>query len=123
MTIEQRNRKPILAALLAVTLVTGSEWSIAADKPEAGKPGMSMHGGQGVEGMKGKGGMMEMMDMMGSCDRAMKGRRHFSRNAAPSAGKCQAATSNAGRDYAEDGGDPRQIRGADQRRRKITGSS
>ena len=76
MATEQRNKKPILAALLSVALVTGSGWSIAADKPEAAKPGMSMHGGQGMggmEGMKGKGGMMGMMDMMGSCDRAMQG--------------------------------------------------
>ena len=73
MDTEHRNKKPIFAALVAVALVTGSGWSIAADKPEAGKPGMSMHGGQGMEGMKGKGGMMGMMDMMGSCERAMQG--------------------------------------------------
>lgn len=77
----QINKKAILATLLSAALVTASGLSIAADKPEAGKPGMSMHGGkgmggmqgmQGMQGMTGKSGMMPMMDMMSACDHAMQ---------------------------------------------------
>lgn len=93
MATEQGNKKAILATLLSAALLTGSGWSIAADKPESGKPGMGMHsvqgmggkegmgmhGGQGMGGkegmggMQGMGGMMGMMDMMGSHSRKMRG--------------------------------------------------
>jgi hypothetical protein len=74
MATEGRN-KAILAALLSAAFITAAGPSIAADKPEPGKPAMGMHGSQGMggmegmSGMEGMGGMMEMMDMMGSCSR------------------------------------------------------
>lgn len=77
----QMNKKAILATLLSAALVAASGFGIAADKPEAGKPGTSMHGGKGMGGMQGMqemqgktgmSGMMPMMDMMSSCDRVMQ---------------------------------------------------
>ena len=71
--------KQAVVALFSAALVTGAGWTLAADKPEPAKPGMSMHGGGGMGGMEGMGGkegmggMMGMMDMMGSCNRTMQG--------------------------------------------------
>jgi len=59
--------KQAVIALFSAMLMTGAGSTLAADLPEAAKPGMSMHGGGGM------GGMMGMMDMMGSCNRMMKG--------------------------------------------------
>ena len=67
------NTKQAAAALFSALLMAGSAWSLAADKPEAAKPGMSVHGGQGMSGMQGKEGMGGMMGMMGSCERMMQG--------------------------------------------------
>jgi|GEM_PF-1088309 len=80
--------KQAVIALFSAALMTGAGTTFAADKPEAAKPGMSMHGGgsmggmmgmggkEGMSGMGGKegmGGMMGMMDMMGSHGRMMQG--------------------------------------------------
>ncbi|MGH9782988.1 MAG: hypothetical protein ACRD88_02280 [Terriglobia bacterium] len=66
-------------ALFSAALMTGAGSTLAADKPEAAKPGMSLHGGGGMGGMEGMGGkdgmggMMGMMNMMGTCNRIMQG--------------------------------------------------
>ncbi len=71
--------KQAVIALFSAALMTGAGSTLAADKPEAAKPGMSMHGGGGMGGMggmggkDGMGGMMGMMDMMGSHGRMMQG--------------------------------------------------
>lgn len=78
-TIEGRV-KAIIVSALAVTLLAGSAWSVAAEKTEPQRPPMNMHGmegmpmGGGMGGMgEGMGGMMGMMNMMGACNRMMSG--------------------------------------------------
>ena len=66
-------RKGIIASALAVMLLTGSTWSVAAEKAEPNRPPMSMHGKQGMPMGKGMGGMEGMMEMMGSCNHMMQG--------------------------------------------------
>lgn len=78
-------RKRLILTALAAALVTSSTWSVAAESPQSGKPGMSMHGNGaaptnrkmggsgGMEGMGGMDGMMGMMDMMGTCNRMTQG--------------------------------------------------
>ncbi len=69
--------KQAVIALFSAALMTGAGSALAADKPEAAKPGMSMHGSGSMGAMEGTGGMgggmMGMMDMMGSHGRMMRG--------------------------------------------------